>query len=74
MRRGGHASPTAALRYQHEAEGRDREIADALGSLFDAPRDRGAHVRRLEPRDGRRKICRSQEQKRRLTSTNNESG
>ena len=51
MRRGGHASPTAALRYQHEAEGRDREIADALGVLFDAPRDRGATVKQIRPRD-----------------------
>lgn len=31
MRRGGHGSPTAALRYRHEADGRDRAIADALG-------------------------------------------
>ena len=53
MRRGGHASATAALRYQHEADGRDREIADALGKLFDAPRDRGGKVLRLEPRDQR---------------------
>ena len=53
MRRGGHASPTAALRYQHEAEGRDREIADALGTLFDAPRDRDGTVKGLET-SGRR--------------------
>lgn len=44
MRRGGHASPTPALRYQHEAVDRDRGIADALGILYDAPRDRGAKV------------------------------
>ena len=33
MRRGGHASPTAALRYQHATEDRDRAIADALAEL-----------------------------------------
>ena len=44
MARGGHASPTAALRYQHAATDRDREIADALGELFDAPRGRGGKV------------------------------
>jgi integrase len=34
MRRGGHASANAALRYQHEAEGRDQEIADALDRIM----------------------------------------
>lgn len=33
MRRGGHANPTAALRYQHAMENRDRAIADALAKL-----------------------------------------
>ena len=33
MRRGGHANPTAALRYQHATEDRDRAIADALADL-----------------------------------------
>ncbi len=33
MRRGGHASPEAALRYQHATEERDRAIADALAGL-----------------------------------------
>ncbi len=33
MRRAGHASPQAALRYQHATEDRDRAIADALGAL-----------------------------------------
>lgn len=33
MRRGGHANPTAALRYQHATEHRDRAIADALADL-----------------------------------------
>jgi hypothetical protein len=54
MRRGGHASPNAALRYQHEADGRDREIADALGALFDSPRNKGGKVVALNrPRDQR---------------------
>jgi integrase len=33
MRRGGHASPRAALRYQHATEDRDKAIAAALGRL-----------------------------------------
>ena len=33
MRRGGHANPRAALRYQHATEDRDRAIADALADL-----------------------------------------
>jgi integrase len=33
MRRGGHASPAAALRYQHATEDRDRAIAEALDQL-----------------------------------------
>lgn len=33
MRRGGHASPSAALRYQHATDDRDRAIAEALGQL-----------------------------------------
>jgi integrase len=33
MRRGGHANPTAALRYQHATEDRDRAIAEALAEL-----------------------------------------
>jgi len=33
MRRGGHASPAAALRYQHATEDRDRALADALAEL-----------------------------------------
>jgi integrase len=45
MRRGGHASPAAALRYQHATEDRDRALADALAEL--------APVTRIHPRDGR---------------------
>jgi integrase len=33
MRRGGHANPRAALRYQHATEDRDQALADALGKL-----------------------------------------
>lgn len=33
MARGGHASPAAALRYQHATKDRDRAIADALAEL-----------------------------------------
>jgi integrase len=33
MRRGGHASPRAALRYQHATADRDRALADALAAL-----------------------------------------
>lgn len=35
MYRMGHASPAAALRYQHATAKRDAEIADALGQLLD---------------------------------------
>jgi integrase len=37
MARIGHASPAAALRYQHATEDRDRAIADALSDLVPAP-------------------------------------
>lgn len=33
MRRAGHSSPAASLRYQHATEDRDRAIADALNDL-----------------------------------------
>lgn len=33
MKRGGHANPRAALRYQHATEDRDRAIAEALAAL-----------------------------------------
>lgn len=45
MRRGGHANPRAALRYQHATEDRDQAIADALAGL--------AKVRRVSPRNKR---------------------
>lgn len=37
MARIGHASPAAALRYQHATEDRDRAIAEALSGLAPAP-------------------------------------
>jgi integrase len=37
MRRMGHASPAAALLYQHAADHRDDEIARALGALMAGP-------------------------------------
>jgi integrase len=43
MRRGGHASPAAALRYQHATEDRDRILADALAGLAE-----GAQVVSIE--------------------------
>lgn len=36
MRRGGHANPAAALRYQPATEDRDRAIAEALSELATA--------------------------------------
>ncbi len=36
MHRGGHSSPSAALRYQHATADRDRVLADALGTLATA--------------------------------------
>jgi integrase len=36
MRRGGHASPVAALRYQHATEDRDQALADALAGLAES--------------------------------------
>jgi hypothetical protein len=38
MARAGHASPAAALRYQHAAEDRDVVIAEALSSLAETAR------------------------------------
>lgn len=48
MHRAGHASPAAALRYQHATEDRDQALADALADLA-APAD----VVKIRPRDGR---------------------
>ena len=39
MARLGHSTPRAALRYQHAAHQRDREIADRLGEIFDQQSD-----------------------------------
>ncbi len=38
MHRAGHASPAAALRYQHATEDRDRVLADALSALAEPTR------------------------------------
>ncbi len=35
MARLGHSTPQAAMRYQHAAQGRDREIAALLSKLAD---------------------------------------
>ena len=43
MHRAGHASPAAALRYQHAAEERDRALADALAELSRAHEPRPAY-------------------------------
>jgi integrase len=48
MHRAGHASPAAALRYQHATEDRDRALAQALATL--SP---GAQVVQLESRNVR---------------------
>lgn len=55
MRRGGHANPVAALRYQHATEDRDRAIAEALAGLAagQVTRLRGAR------RSGSRKTSRT---------------
>jgi len=37
MARAGHASPDAALRYQHATEDRDAAIASALSTLAQTP-------------------------------------
>jgi integrase len=39
MRRAGHASQTAALRYQHATDARDRVLADALAQLAGQARE-----------------------------------
>jgi integrase len=44
MKRLGHRTPTAALSYQHVAEGRGKEIADRMGALL-----RAAQEARQEP-------------------------
>jgi integrase len=53
MRRGGHANPTAALRYQHSTEDRDRAIADALARLANGQvrplNENGSRRQRTQP-------------------------
>lgn len=33
MRRGGHSTATAALKYQHATDGRDKALAEGLAAL-----------------------------------------
>jgi integrase len=47
MHRMGHASPQAALRYQHATRARDTEIAQSLGALIEAAASRD--IRGMEP-------------------------
>lgn len=41
MHRLGHASPRAALRYQHATAKRDEAIADGIDRMLDAAKDEG---------------------------------
>lgn len=50
MHRLGHRTHTAALRYQHGTSERHREIADRLGSLFNAVPDEDADIVDIAPR------------------------
>ena len=54
MRRGGHTSLTAALRYRHATEDRDRVLADALGELAQADVPR---LRRTKPGQPYKAVC-----------------
>jgi integrase len=53
MRRAGHASQTAALRYQHATDDRDRVLAQALANLAsqgrEQPQSGAEHERRQSP-------------------------
>ncbi|MGB5756148.1 MAG: site-specific integrase, partial [Acidimicrobiales bacterium] len=50
MRRLGHSSPDAALRYQHAVDERDAEIADAVGQIIGrSPNGRGRDRARSAP-------------------------
>jgi integrase len=53
MSRAGHASPAAALRYQHATQDRDRALADALAALSGGESVRDA--RALSGPPGRRR-------------------
>ena len=53
MHRLGHRTHTAALRYQHATDERNREVADRLGALLTAgstDADSGADVVEITPR------------------------
>ncbi len=58
MRRAGHASPAAAIRYQHATTDRDKALAQALGELAES-----ANVIALRrTKDGRNRTTRADEQ------------
>ncbi len=50
MHRLGHSTHTAALRYQHATNERNREVADRLGALLNVTTDEGADVVEIAPR------------------------
>jgi len=52
MHRMGHASPAAALRYQHARDDRQRDIADAMDRLFPPPPSEASNVIPLRKADG----------------------
>jgi integrase len=52
MRRAGHKSPAAAMRYQHATEDRDRVLADALAELAPVTPIRARDARAMEGQDG----------------------
>jgi hypothetical protein len=54
MARLGHSSPRAAMRYQHAAADRDRDIADRLNVLIESTSRRDAEVIEVR-RDGRQR-------------------
>jgi integrase len=51
MHRMGHASPQAALRYQHATRARDTEIAQSLGALIEAAGSRDTRGMELPGND-----------------------
>jgi hypothetical protein len=51
MRRLGHSSAVAALRYQHAVDERDAEIADAVGGLIGRSSNGGGRDRARNAHD-----------------------
>jgi hypothetical protein len=54
MQRIGHASPAAALRYQHVMDGRDAAVAYALDDMIEAADERSGTPMARKPRKRRR--------------------